>query len=195
MCVAWDTFERECTEKGRAEGRHEGVLSTLTGLVREGILSAQDAANRVSMPLEEFEQLLTFERIGRYDVCPEGTYKVALVAGSDDGGNLDYHWYRQDVNGLWSHKAGFSPLSNVDASGNLIFDPLMANRNNTSSGGANYSYFLGYYAVSPWNELVDLNEDFLYQWYDWFGQPRVITADEYLQWYMGIFGPLDWYEA
>ena len=73
MCVAWDTFERECTEKGRAEGRleghreghkegrREGVLSTLTGLVREGILSAQDAANRVSMPLEEFEQLLRTE--------------------------------------------------------------------------------------------------------------------------------------
>ena len=62
MCVAWDTFERECTEKGRAEGRlegrREGVMSTLTGLVREGILSVQDAANRASMPLEEFEQLL-----------------------------------------------------------------------------------------------------------------------------------------
>ena len=58
MCVAWDTFERECTEKGRLEGHHEGVMSTLTGLVREGILSAQDAANRASMPLEEFQKLL-----------------------------------------------------------------------------------------------------------------------------------------
>ena len=61
MCVAWDTFERECTEKGRAEGRHEGVMSTLTGLVREGILSVQDAANRASMPLEEFKELLRQE--------------------------------------------------------------------------------------------------------------------------------------
>ena len=65
MCVAWDTFERECTEKGRAEGRlegrREGVISTLTGLVREGILSVQDAANRASMPLEEFKELLRQE--------------------------------------------------------------------------------------------------------------------------------------
>ena len=69
MCVAWDTFERECTEKGRAEGRkegrkegrHEGIISTLTGLVREGILSVQDAANRASMPLEEFKELLRQE--------------------------------------------------------------------------------------------------------------------------------------
>ena len=66
MCVAWDSFERKYTEIGRAEGRkegrkegrHEGIISTLTGLVREGILSVQDAANRASMPLEEFEQLL-----------------------------------------------------------------------------------------------------------------------------------------
>ena len=58
MCVAWDSFERKYTEIGRSEGRREGVMSTLTGLVREGILSVQDAANRASMPLEEFEQLL-----------------------------------------------------------------------------------------------------------------------------------------
>ena len=73
MCVAWDSFERKYTEIGRAEGRaegrlegrlegrHEGVMSTLTGLVREGILSVQDAANRVSMPLEEFKELLRQE--------------------------------------------------------------------------------------------------------------------------------------
>lgn len=65
MCVAWDSFERKYTEIGRAEGRKEGrkegIISTLTGLVREGILSVQDAANRASMPLEEFKELLRQE--------------------------------------------------------------------------------------------------------------------------------------
>lgn len=61
MCVAWDSFERKYTEIGRSEGRREGVMSTLTGLVREGILSVQDAANRASMPLEEFKELLRQE--------------------------------------------------------------------------------------------------------------------------------------
>jgi len=61
MCVAWDSFERKYTEIGRAEGHRDGVISTLTGLVREGILSVQDAANRASMPLEEFKELLRQE--------------------------------------------------------------------------------------------------------------------------------------
>ncbi len=167
-------------------------------ITEEAICSA--VCNDYKKYNEEFNQLLTFERIGRYDVCPEGTYKVALVVGQiyiEENNDYisDYHWYRQDVNGLWSHKAGTSPLSNVDASGNLIFDPLMADRNNTSNGGINYSYFLGYYAVSPWNGVVDLNESFNYLCLNESGQLEEITTDEYLHRYMGIFGPLDWYEA
>ncbi|MBE5851787.1 MAG: hypothetical protein E7299_02355 [Lachnospiraceae bacterium] len=58
MCVAWDTFERECTEKGRREGHREGVLSTLTELVEKGILNMEDAASHASIPLEDFKQLI-----------------------------------------------------------------------------------------------------------------------------------------
>jgi hypothetical protein len=41
---------------------------------------------------------------------------------------VDYHWYRQDTNGMWSHKPGGTPAHNTDDSGNLIGDPLLANR-------------------------------------------------------------------
>lgn len=40
----------------------------------------------------------------------------------------DYHWYRQDSNGCWSHKPGQTPARNVDNSGATISDPSQADR-------------------------------------------------------------------
>lgn len=40
----------------------------------------------------------------------------------------DYHWYRQDDNGCWSHKPGSTPAKNTDNSGNQITDPATADR-------------------------------------------------------------------
>lgn len=42
--------------------------------------------------------------------------------------NMDYHWYRQDDTGCWSHKAGGTPATDLDAAGNVITDPQTANR-------------------------------------------------------------------
>lgn len=92
---------------------------------------------------EEFGTNLVFQPIGKYDACPAGTYKVALVAYSD---NWDYHWYRQDADGYWSHKPGITPLTNLDNSGNLIIDPETADR-------GEYDLFLGFYAVSGWDNM------------------------------------------
>jgi hypothetical protein len=74
---------------------------------------------------------------------PPGYYPVALVL--DPG--VDYHWYRQDSNGLWSHKPGNTLATDVDASGQLISDPEMADRDYNSIGGPSYSVFCGYYYV------------------------------------------------
>ena len=41
---------------------------------------------------------------------------------------VDYHWYRQDKGGLWSHKPGVTPVVNVDASNSLINNPAKADR-------------------------------------------------------------------
>lgn len=92
---------------------------------------------------EEFGTNLVFQPIGKYAVCPAGTYKVALVAYSD---NWDYHWYRQDADGYWSHKPGGTEVTRYDNSGNLIIDPETADR-----GG--YDLFLGFYAVSGWDNM------------------------------------------
>lgn len=84
---------------------------------------------------------LIFVEIDKYDRCPTGTYKVALVVNP----GVDYHWYRQDADGYWSHKQGDTAVSRYDNSNNLIIDPEIADR-----GG--YSELIGFYAVMPWND-------------------------------------------
>ena len=90
---------------------------------------------------------------GREDHAPpDGFYKVALFV--DPG--RDYHWYRQDDNGTWSHKLGDGPVMNVDGAGNTITDPRTASHNYENHfdpatgrpiGGYNYTQFGGFFYV------------------------------------------------
>lgn len=68
-------------------------------------------------------------------------YKVALVIAP----NVDYHWYRQDSDGGWSHKRGLTKIGYKDASDKYIYDPQTCDRNYS---GANYSTWCGYYIVT-----------------------------------------------
>lgn len=60
-----------------------------------------------------------FESVSADEICSNGTYKVALVVDP----KIDYHWYRQNSDGKWSHKPGHTEVTNTDASGNVIYDP------------------------------------------------------------------------
>lgn len=73
---------------------------------------------------------------------PHGTNNHAKTNFKDN----DYHWYRQDADGYWSHKPGTTPVRLTDNSGNLILDPAEADL-------GIYTNFLGYFAISPWNNL------------------------------------------
>jgi hypothetical protein len=42
--------------------------------------------------------------------------------------NADFHWYRQDKVGCWSHKPGSTAVRNVDNAGHAITDPKTCNR-------------------------------------------------------------------
>ena len=53
----------------------------------------------------------------------QGWY-VALVVWP----GVDYHWYRQDIGGCWSHKPGQTAARNTDNSGNAISDPQTCDR-------------------------------------------------------------------
>ena len=91
-----------------------------------------------------------FEVIGKYDVCPSGSYKVALVIAPGQ----DYHWYRQDPDGYWSHKRGYLLPTREDASGCPIYDPAKADRDYSQFlMPCNYSEFVGYFKVTPINNL------------------------------------------
>ena len=114
---------------------------------------------------------ITFMPIGKNEVCPEGTYKVALVMDLTDDPScpnetrietlndvytaieipdMDFHWYRQNSDGTWSHKRGLTNISCLDESGQVIYDPQMCDRS-YDDANINYSVFVGYYAVSGYN--------------------------------------------
>jgi len=80
----------------------------------------------------------------------QGAYRVQTYTGdiSVDGRVVghDYHWYRQDANGFWSHKPGHGPVTNLDAAGKPIIDPRISARNFLYNGGrlsVNYRTFGG----------------------------------------------------
>ena len=59
--------------------------------------------------------------------CLRGFHK-GFIAYVSKLGDRDYHFYREDKEGLWSHKPGRTNAVNVDSSNNKILNPLKANR-------------------------------------------------------------------
>ena len=84
--------------------------------------------------------------------CAKGSSKVALVVDPKH----DYHWYRQDRDGFWSHKPGGTKVTRHDASGHRIYRPDLADRDYTKeSGNLNYKQFCSYMCV-PRNKTLKL---------------------------------------
>lgn len=102
-------------------------------------LSKDVLVNMVELDANNYN--FDFKPIGKYEKCDIGYYKVALVV---DPGN-DYHWYRQNQDGTWSHKSGGYPVTNVDGLSNLIYDPETCNR---IYYWGNYTEFYGFYQVN-----------------------------------------------
>ena len=95
-------------------------------------------------------------QVNKHYKPPCNHYKIALVI-DDSGEEQDYHFYREDEDGYWSHKPGKSDVRRHDASGKLIRDPEKADRNydqqnddNDNETDNNYYKFCGYYSV-PYN--------------------------------------------
>lgn len=76
--------------------------------------------------------------------CRAGTSKIALVVHPGE----DYHFYRQDPDGYWSHKDGANKVKRYDAKGAMIKNPKTAARNYRSKGSfLNYKDFCGFYCA------------------------------------------------
>lgn len=81
-------------------------------------------------------------------VCPDDKDKVGLVVAP----GWDYHWYRLDCGGMWSHKPGSTQATNLDNSGNPIASPETADR------GA-YTDFCGYFCSCSDDDQGQGNEN------------------------------------
>lgn len=67
---------------------------------------------------------------------------AALVVSTTTPGFSDYHWYRRDSNGMWSHKPGRTAAKNTDNSGRPIVDPRKCDR-------GPYNEFCGFFNSIP----------------------------------------------
>lgn len=126
-------------------GMSEGITYSSSSITASLIVDC------VEIDAENYNFL--FEACSKNDQPDVGTYKVALVV---DPGS-DYHWYRQNSDGTWSHKRGNTDVTNYDASGNIILDPATADRNYSTD--LNYTVFVGYYFVTPLNNYYYLIPD------------------------------------
>ena len=86
--------------------------------------------------------------------CPAKTSKIALVVHPGE----DYHFYRQDADGWWSHKDGSNKVKRYDAEGRLIWNPETAARDYRPEAFLNYSDFCGFYCV-PRRSVIKLARD------------------------------------
>ena len=63
------------------------------------------------------------------EACETGYRKIyAATSDVDDDGNNDFHFWRQDADGLWSHKPGSDHPLRVDGDNRIISNPHLSNR-------------------------------------------------------------------
>ena len=96
--------------------------------------NCQDMVNGILLdsPLIKY----TKERNSNFK-CPKNYYRIALFQNQN---GREFHFYRQDRNGLWSHKNGWRKATNLDCAKQLIKDPLKCKR-------GIYKVFCGFFAV------------------------------------------------
>lgn len=108
---------------------------------------ALNAAERRACPVVERLQKADTPQIQKttfYGRCPKGMSKIALVVDPGE----DYHYYRQDADGMWSHKDGSNKVKRFDAMKQPIFNPALAARNYLwQNSDLNYEDFCGFYCV------------------------------------------------
>lgn len=75
--------------------------------------------------------------------CQPYFHKIFFAVSSEHGTN-DFHFWRQDSDGYWSHKAGSQTPQRFDADNRNIINPLTSNRHFESH---NYDQPCGYFCI------------------------------------------------
>jgi hypothetical protein len=144
------------------EVKHDPELATRIGMGESDAQAclANNCYNHATKPTNTFAQpgrgggLESIDEIELNDVVERAkkdglvsvTKKEALTTSDNNYaalvvGNRDFHWYRKETDGLWTHKPGVDPVTDEDANGASIFDPSKA------AWGPNYNEFGGFFRV------------------------------------------------
>ena len=117
-CYSYAVSTRIIDRNGKPQ---PGYFSHFKPISEEEYSDCKNFHKRIKKDIP-FMYLISFE-----EPCKKGFYK-AFIAVDNKKGDKDYHFWRQDSNGMWSHKPGTTAVVNVDSDGKLIFNPLLANR-------------------------------------------------------------------
>ena len=109
------------------------IILGLDSKAQPGYASGYEHINDDEYECKAFRERLKKDSPGSYlekfdNSCLPGFYKVFLALDPKN----DYHWWRQNKDKYWSHKPGSTDVTNVDADGKKIKNPLKANRNYSS---------------------------------------------------------------
>ena len=83
--------------------------------------------------------------------CNPGYTKI-FSAVSDESEKNDFHFWRLDQDGMWSHKMGSRSPSRVDASGQVIANPETSNRHFPTH---NYEQSCGFFCVPLMEKILE----------------------------------------
>jgi hypothetical protein len=105
------------------------IVPGLDSKAQPGYASGYNHINNDNFDCKSFRERLKKDSPGSYlekfdNSCLPGFYKIFLALDPKN----DYHWWRQDKNKYWSHKPGSTNVTDLDASGKKIKNPLMSNR-------------------------------------------------------------------
>ena len=106
-------------------------------------MSPQEVKSRIADRVQSDAVLfgLFFSEVHSSNHVPaEGNWLIALAFSPNNP--IDYHWWRKDEDGTWSHKPGASSVMYMDYSGQTITDPYYCDR-------GPYVDFLGYFEIGP----------------------------------------------
>jgi hypothetical protein len=106
------------------------IIPKLSSKAQPGYASGFNIINNNDYECEKFSKRLKKDSPGSYlekfdNACLPGFYKIFLALDV----NNDYHWYKQHIDGYWSHKPGSTNVTDKDAKGNRIKNPLLSDRN------------------------------------------------------------------
>jgi hypothetical protein len=105
------------------------IVPGLKSKAQPGYASGFNNIENKEFTCKSFKERLKKDSPGSYlekfdNSCLPGFYKIFLALDVPN----DYHWWRMDDSGYWSHKPGATNVTNLDASGEKIKNPLLSNR-------------------------------------------------------------------